>query len=127
MHVLHDLHPGPWLEHDDHVWLVQDVAGGVDGDPCEMLYLLWVSIKVDIPTIDKNIKPVSPLGIRLSHPNLHCGRGVVLGGNRGELGGEHGAIGAVPDLQQDHGHAVLGQYFSPVQTFPEHPAWPWVY
>ena len=41
LYLEHD-HFDLYLEHDDHMALVEDVAGSVDGHPGEVLDLLWV-------------------------------------------------------------------------------------
>ena len=53
--IFDNLNPCSGLEHDDHMRLVEDIAGGVDSDPLEMLNLLRISVKIDIPPIYDDI------------------------------------------------------------------------
>ena len=59
-----------YLEHGDDVGLVEDVGGGVDGDPGEVLDLLGVSVEVDWLLVHQHVQLVPPLGPVRPHPNL---------------------------------------------------------
>ena len=86
-----------YLEHYDDMTLIEDVAGGVDGHPREVLDLLGIPgqqskilrekngkiielmalceikkkpVEVDVSTINNDVKFVSPLSIWLTHLHL---------------------------------------------------------
>ena len=98
--VLNDLHPSPRLEHDDHVRLVKDVAGGVDSHTLKVLYLLRISVKVDVSSIHDHIQSVSPLSIGLSHSDLNCRWKVVFRCHRWESSGINCAVRTVIHLNR---------------------------
>jgi len=72
--VLHDLHAGTGVEHDDDLALIQDICGSVNYDSREVLEFQGRSVKVHPLAVREDVESITPLRVSRPQTNLDGGR-----------------------------------------------------